>query len=262
MTDERTLERTARSWIEAGPTHAPERAVEAALLRIETTTQERDLRIPRRITVNPIARLAGAAIAGILVVGSFILMARPGSNIGTQTPPPTQGSPSPSLASPSGSPVLDATFTSARHGVTISYPTGWTVRPATVTTASISEATGVLEAYDMVSSDDARFIVVSGRLPKGQSFDQYLAQQDAAFADAGPAGCHFAAANRQRVRVDLVAATLTDSDCVALGPFKPDHWSRAVVARGDVVYVFQLDSATPTRLLFEAFLGEVTFDTP
>ena len=48
MTDDRSLERAARSWIEAGPTQAPDRAVEAALLRIETTPQERDLRIPWR----------------------------------------------------------------------------------------------------------------------------------------------------------------------------------------------------------------------
>ena len=48
MTDDRSLERAARSWIEAGPTRAPDRAVEAALLRIQTTPQERDLRVPWR----------------------------------------------------------------------------------------------------------------------------------------------------------------------------------------------------------------------
>ena len=42
MTDDRSLERAARSWLEVGPTEAPERAVEAALLRIDTTPQERD----------------------------------------------------------------------------------------------------------------------------------------------------------------------------------------------------------------------------
>ena len=48
MNDDRSLERAARSWLEAGPTQAPDRAVEAALLQIETTSQERDLRIPWR----------------------------------------------------------------------------------------------------------------------------------------------------------------------------------------------------------------------
>ena len=33
MTDDRSLERAARSWLESGPTQAPERAVEAASLR-------------------------------------------------------------------------------------------------------------------------------------------------------------------------------------------------------------------------------------
>ena len=37
MTDDRSLERAARSWLEAGPTQAPDRAVEAALLPINTT---------------------------------------------------------------------------------------------------------------------------------------------------------------------------------------------------------------------------------
>jgi hypothetical protein len=48
MSDDRLLERNARAWLERGPTDAPDRVVEAALLAIETTNQERDLRIPWR----------------------------------------------------------------------------------------------------------------------------------------------------------------------------------------------------------------------
>ena len=59
MTDDRSLERAARSWLEEGPTQAPEQPVDAALARIQTTSQERDLRIPWRLrTMNPMARLA------------------------------------------------------------------------------------------------------------------------------------------------------------------------------------------------------------
>ena len=80
MTDDRSLERAARSWIEAGPTQAPDRAVEAALLRIETLPQERDLRIPWRVTVMPIpARVAAAAVIGVLLVGGAFYMLSPGS---------------------------------------------------------------------------------------------------------------------------------------------------------------------------------------
>ncbi len=67
MTDDRSLERAARSWLETGPTQAPDRAVEAALLRIETTPQERDLRIPWRLPkMSTPARVAAAAVIGVL----------------------------------------------------------------------------------------------------------------------------------------------------------------------------------------------------
>ena len=38
MTDDRSFERAARSWLEIGPTEAPERAIEAAFLEIDTTS--------------------------------------------------------------------------------------------------------------------------------------------------------------------------------------------------------------------------------
>ena len=78
MTDDRSLERAARSWIEAGPTQAPDRAVEAALLRIETTPQIRDLRIPRRLPsmITP-ARLAMASAIGVLLLGGTAILVSP-----------------------------------------------------------------------------------------------------------------------------------------------------------------------------------------
>ena len=77
MTDDRSLERAARSWLEAGPTQAPDRAVEAALLRIQTTPQERDLRIPWRLPkMTTPARVAAAAVIGVLAVGGALLHAR------------------------------------------------------------------------------------------------------------------------------------------------------------------------------------------
>jgi Tol biopolymer transport system component len=103
MTDDRSLERAARSWLETGPTQAPDRAVEAALLRIESTTQERDLRIPWRFSdMTTPARLAAAAVIGVLLVGgAFFYLAKPGQ--------PAVGGPGPSrsapaLASPTASP--------------------------------------------------------------------------------------------------------------------------------------------------------------
>jgi len=103
MTDDRSLERAARSWLETGPTQAPDRVVDAALLRIETTTQERDLRIPWRLPkmFTP-ARVAAAAVIGVLLVGgAYLYIGKPGQ--------PAVGGPEPSAsAAPSTSPSAAA----------------------------------------------------------------------------------------------------------------------------------------------------------
>ena len=72
MNDDRSLERAARSWIEAGPTQAPERAVAAALQRIETTAQERDFRIPWRPT-SMLHRVVFATLSAAVALGALTL---------------------------------------------------------------------------------------------------------------------------------------------------------------------------------------------
>jgi hypothetical protein len=102
MTDDRTLERAARSWLEEGPTRAPDRAVDAALSRIQTTRQERDLRIPWRLpTMN--RYLLPIAAALIVAIGAVYLITRPASNIG----PPATATPT---ASPSGPASIEGTW--------------------------------------------------------------------------------------------------------------------------------------------------------
>jgi hypothetical protein len=114
MTDDRTLERAARSWIEVGPTQAPDRAVEAALLQIQTIPQERDLRIPWRLpTMNPFARATVIAVVALVAIGSafFVLRSPFGQNGASATTPPFSPSPSPALPSIEG--TWDANFTRA-----------------------------------------------------------------------------------------------------------------------------------------------------
>jgi len=107
--DDRPLERAARSWIEAGPTQAPDRAVDDALRRIQTIPQERELRLPWRPPTMLTNRLGiAAAVAVVLVVGVLGF-----SRLGTLT---GQGGPSPSptvvptvAPSPSKVPVASPT---------------------------------------------------------------------------------------------------------------------------------------------------------
>jgi dipeptidyl aminopeptidase/acylaminoacyl peptidase len=121
MTDDRSLERAARSWLEAGPIEAPDRAVESALLRIQTTPQERDLRIPWRLpTMTTSARVATAAVIGVLAVGgAFLFFGRPGQ--------PALGGPGPSQsATPEGS-ATTAPKASASRALDYTGLPGWIV---------------------------------------------------------------------------------------------------------------------------------------
>jgi hypothetical protein len=139
MNDERSFERTTRAWLERGANQAPDRAIQAVLLAIETTPQERDLRIPWRFPVmNTPFRIAAAAIIGLLIVavGATYLGGGSSGGIGggpaaTQLATPTPSwAPAAPLPSPSV-PALTQTFTSSLHGYSVKYPAGWTVTQAT-----------------------------------------------------------------------------------------------------------------------------------
>jgi hypothetical protein len=101
MTDDRrSLERAARSWLEAGPTEAPDHAVEAALLRIQTTSQEWDWHVPRRNrSMTIMARLVAAAIALAVVAVGGIFILRPGTQtVGSTSSPSLAATPSAAAA--------------------------------------------------------------------------------------------------------------------------------------------------------------------
>jgi hypothetical protein len=97
MTDDRSLERAARSWLDEGPTRAPDRPVDEALARIQTIRQERDLRVPWR-TQPMMSRLAMAAAVALVVVVGAVAFGPLVSNLGpgaSQSPsvPPTTAAP-------------------------------------------------------------------------------------------------------------------------------------------------------------------------
>jgi hypothetical protein len=115
MTDERSFERTAQAWLEPGANQAPDRAIQAVLLAIETTPQERDLHIPWRFpTMNTPLRVGMAAVIGLLLLGAGIyIFGGSGQMIGGQsaaTPTPT------ATSVPTASPNL-ITYKSARNAI-------------------------------------------------------------------------------------------------------------------------------------------------
>jgi hypothetical protein len=109
MNDDTRFDRTARSWLEEGPTRAPGRAVEAALAEITTTPQERDLRVPWRFSTMPMLIRAAAAAIAIAVIGGgalFLLRAPTVPGVAAQATP-----------SPSPSPMALADFVAARNAI-------------------------------------------------------------------------------------------------------------------------------------------------
>jgi len=109
MTDDRSLDRAARSFIEPGPTRAPEAAVDAALRTIQTTPQERDLRIPWRVPRMIIpARLGSAAAIAVLAIGvaAFVIRRTGQPGIGGLAP---SASPPASVSAPTSAPTSTPT---------------------------------------------------------------------------------------------------------------------------------------------------------
>jgi len=116
MSDDRTIERSARDWLELGPTQAPDHAVEAALRTIAMTSQERDLRIPWRFpAMNPLARIAVLVTIAIVAVGAGLYLTRPDdSRVGPQaslSPTLIPSMPAPSQTAARLAPLPDGTYT-------------------------------------------------------------------------------------------------------------------------------------------------------
>jgi hypothetical protein len=254
MTDDRSLERAARSWLETGPTQAPPRAVEAALLRIDTTPQDRDLPIPRRFTqMSMPARLATAAVIGALAVGGVFYLLGPGrsSNVGAPIP-----SPSVEPTSIPGLGLLTERFASPTFGYTIAHGPGWMIIPATPSPGS----TDFLADGDQI-------------LPKGT--DSSLAVR------SDPLGSDTFETWLGRIRSQIADDPGVPTDCRGGDPstwpevkvggetghaFELCNASGVVVQVGNRGYVFFLTNSTNddaehlTKAGLDTLLGTVTFD--
>ena len=148
MTPNDSLERRIADHFAAEvPQRAPDRLLRAALDTIDTTRQRRVLvPVPWRYpNMNGFAKLAVAAVAVIAIGALGLAILRPGSGsssgVGgqpssprTAAPSPPPPAPSPVVSptpDPSAPPPLGGSFTSAIHGIAISYPTGWVSVAAT-----------------------------------------------------------------------------------------------------------------------------------
>jgi hypothetical protein len=162
---DRLFDRAVRDWLDDGSDRTPPAAIDAVLLAVTTTPQERDLRILRRTTQMPTYVRLAAGIVIVAVVGVSALMyfgkspGVGGAPIPSPTPTPvasTAPSAPPSLVAPGISGWKP--YTSAAYGFTMSYPSDWSVagqaghkwqpgEPGTVENASFADSfAGAMDA--------------------------------------------------------------------------------------------------------------------
>jgi len=253
MTDDRSLERAARSWLEEGPTQAPDRAVEAALLQIQTTRQERDVTIPWRVSpMFPLRGLAAAAVIGVLAIGGLIVIVRPGSNVGATRSPAPSATSSPSGPAASGGAAigpLSKTFTSQLYGYQVRYPADWSTIAATASWSAGKTNNWGSGLNDEIRGSTARFSGASMRLGAGQTADAWLRAYG---AGSDPS-------TWPTITIDGIVGRI-DADGVpaAGGTISPGgRMFDAVAVDGPYAFNFNMDGNVD-RATFEAFLATVT----
>ncbi len=122
---------------------APDRVLESVLAATDTTKQRRAvIRLPWRFPImNSYAKVAIAAVAAIAIGAVALAVLRPGTSPGvggqvlTPSPEPSPSTSPPATSEPTSSPrpapPLTQSFTSTLHGISLSYPEGWTTQAAT-----------------------------------------------------------------------------------------------------------------------------------
>src|SRR5262245_48458379 len=124
--NELDFDRTARLWLDDGPSQMPDRALDAALATVHRTRQRRafwpawmDTRMPSLIRLSAVA-----AVVLIAVIGISLL---PGGGIGQPVPTPSP-TPVPSLPSGNDQPLQAGTYAATDPfpvPLTVTVPAGW-----------------------------------------------------------------------------------------------------------------------------------------
>lgn len=142
MNTRRDPDRLIHDFLMEGGTELADEVYVTVRDRIEATRQRAVIGSWREPDVNRYLKfaLAAAAVLAIAVVGyrqfgsADVTGSGPSVSPAPTSTPTATPTPSVAVASPSASvsaPPLTETFTSERHGITISYPNGWVTRPAT-----------------------------------------------------------------------------------------------------------------------------------
>jgi len=139
MTDDREFRRATTDWLETGSDRTPPHAVDAVLLAVRSTRQERPLPVPwRPVPMQNIARVAVATAAVVAVAFAWLNFGPSNTGVGSPAGPTATvvASPTPTpIPIPTGSSTLGSPLVSGARYITtdpfpirMSFvaPAGWT----------------------------------------------------------------------------------------------------------------------------------------
>jgi hypothetical protein len=245
--------------IELGTESVPAPATGVRLVRRDGWTERG--RRPR--TLVPSLTTAAALVLAVLVaIGGLAILGRMSrSGIGNDVGSPALLASPRSSAAPIAVPPLTETFVSTRNGISIRYPAGWTVRPATTSwPPDIFLPIGNSALDDLRRPGEARVTLASQRLGVGQTEDDWLAAYVPPYQ--GPKPCATDPRTSPRLRIDGLSAYLNVAGCPMPADTKfsvPDvQYGALVVARGRV-YLISLDGNVDLGY-FEAIVATIRLD--
>jgi hypothetical protein len=255
MSDNRDFDRAVDRWLDDGSDATPPEVIDAVLLAVRSTPQERDSRFPWRN--SPMKRLAYAvaAVAALAVSVTVFSALSPRFGIGSR-PTPTATIQQTTDASPSPS-TSQSRFTSTIHGISIDYPSNWQVRPATEPwnhDAFTFDAPGVDVIFDP-AFQGGLYLSLASRPLGAQSPEDWCCAELWAAAEVCEGGGNFG-----RVTVDAAEASIRGCDGSANK--LEDHVVQVATAtHGYVIYLHVADDsilqATYTEAWFDAVLETV-----
>ena len=223
-------------------------------------TVERVGRVPTRAASPTFSVVPALALALAIAVGGIVFL---GSL--NRTGPGDQQTPQPSPPTPSTStltiPPLTETFVSPRNGFSVSYPGGWSVRPATESWPPDIFLPLGNPAFDQLHRPgEAELNVASQPLAAGQTEADWLASFFHPYQGAAP--CGTAPADSPRLAIDGRSGYLVNTGCPmpADRTFSvPDLQYRAIVIADGRVYDIRLDGNID-RAYFDAIVATIRLD--
>ncbi len=268
MNDDRAFERATREFLESGSDQTSPATIDAVLLAVRTTTQERDLRIPWRTPrmSNPMRLAAAIVIVAVVGFAGLNLFGRGGTGTGgsspspivTPTAPPTPG------PTPAPTPIDTSAWTpvsSARFGLNYKVPPGWSTQAATAPWIWKAHDPGPTSVDQTVDAQRQGFQVASEKIPAGMTSDQWWADYLSVDTSSMPFGCFPSKVSDYRI------STVDGQTAYVHGEKVACNFSEAIVLVDGRAYQLEAQPNVDTVVgrvfdpaLFEAWLSTVRFD--